>query len=81
MKKENVPENANSIKFVQTKDLMEELFTRFDSALFVGNKDNAKDQAEVGWHFQGDYFTLVGLNIWLAHRINEMEPQDSSQQP
>ena len=71
----------NSIKFIPTKVLINELFDRFDSAIFVGNQQNRKDHSALGWDVKGDYFSLVGLNIWLAHRLNEMEPQDPNGVP
>jgi len=66
----------DSIKFVSTKKLIEEVFDRFDACIFVGNKEQTKNDAALGWHAKGDYFILVGLNAWISNRIDEMEPND-----
>ena len=81
MTKEKIPQNANEIKFVQTKDLIEELASRFDTSIFVASNNETKDRAALGWHSKGDYFTLLGLIKWIEHRIDEMEPEDPNEQP
>jgi len=75
----DVPNNANSIQLLPTKDLIEELFNRFDCCVFIGSQAHSESQGGLGWNCKGDYFTLVGLVDWVAHRIEEIEPTDPCQ--
>ena len=64
------------IQLVPTKELLDEVFNRFDCCAFIGSQIHTKNAGGLGWNVKGDYFNLVGLVQWLTRRIDEMEPND-----
>ena len=68
--------NIDSLKFVSSVDLIDELFSRFDYCMFVGCANDSEKRGTLGWNCKGDFFALTGLVSWATNRIRELEPAD-----
>lgn len=55
---------ASELELVETNDLLEELGSRFDHAVFVGRKDVWQREERVLTYWNGDMHVVIGM---LAH--------------
>lgn len=65
-------EAPQDLKLTSTEDLLDELFARFDHAVFKGRKiENPRSSSLDTWDFVGDWTTCAGLCADLVHEIHK----------
>jgi len=54
------------VQLIQTDDLVDELFSRYDTAVFLAHKKNTTSKGSMAWNTKGNKFTLLGLSEYLG---------------
>lgn len=72
---------------VATDDLLNEVLSRFDHAVFIGHQDRMKDRSRIVRRWKGNAHTISGLahdvaNVVLAdmHERSEYSPQPEDEE-
>jgi hypothetical protein len=66
--------NLNKLSLTPTSELLEELFTRHDHAVFCGCKNLSIDRGQLLFERKGLYFAQIGMLDYMVTNIRKSEP-------
>ena len=59
-------QELKDIQLIPTDELVDELFSRYDTAVFLAHKKNTTKKGSMAWNTKGNKFTLLGLSEYLG---------------
>ncbi len=64
------------LQLIATDELVDELFSRYDTAIFLAHKKRTDIQGNMAYNTKGNKFTLLGLSEYLNGLVHKMTPED-----
>ena len=65
-------EEITKLQLIQTDELMDELFSRFDSAIFISHRYDTKNESQMSWNTKGNKYMLLGLVEYLTELVRSI---------
>lgn len=69
------------LSLINTQEMLDELQKRFESIVFVGNRDYSDREDHSTYHYAGNYLTLLGLLSRISYKMlkdmDELAKDDS----
>jgi len=57
------------IQLIPTQELIEELFARYDTGLFVAHRKDTNDHGHLAWNTKGNKYTMLGLSEHMGELV------------
>jgi len=67
-------DGLNKLSLVSTRELLDELMSRYQHSIFCACKDRSNKEGEVLFDRRGLFFAQVGLADYIMSRLQEKAP-------
>ena len=64
-----IPRSPSNVQLIPTEDLVQELFSRYDTAIFVGHLKTTKEEGNLAWNTKGCKYTMIGIWQYMQNLI------------